>query len=628
MSRLTSAIARGAERIGLDNGRLSRRLLAWFLLFSLVPLLATNAVGYQRSRTILQSLIERELDAIAATEADHVRDRVDRQVLMLQAIVSGNDFLAAGAMRAQGQDAGEMGTVANRTALTRFLDHKLNELPGFESVYLVTAGGRVAAFAGPRAAVVSTPPWTDANSRFIERFRRDDNGSQPEFRIAAPIRNRYGEAIAYLGASVNLQGFKEFLQIPPHLAGHVEGFVVDESGRPLFVSHPHVTIDYAAELSSPLIHRPAGSHERYHAADGEDVIGSIAAVPGYPWRFITEVPTSEAFGALRRLGGISLALELLLVGMLISVALIVARDIVAPVRSLVTATRKVADGKLDTRIANTQQDEIGELQRAFNDMTAALSETTARVRELHQEEIQRAAQLATVGELASGVAHEVKNPVIGIAHGLDLVRRRVGRDPVVAPIMDEMARQLARIQQTLQELLTFARPATPTLGPVGGNELVDRAIRLVQPAADRAGVQINVQKDASIPRILADEEMLHQALVNVLMNAVQATPSGGLVTVGTSRQNDDVQIEINDTGRGIAESNLELVFKPFFTTRHMGTGLGLSITREIVQRHGGSVTLSSQPGAGTTVRVRLPISAARAGAAPAARPALEEAHAS
>lgn len=628
MSRLSSAIARGAERIGLDNGRLSRRLLAWFLLFSLVPLLATNAVGYQRSRAILQTMIERELDAIAETEADHVRDRVDRQVLMLQAIVSGNDFLAAGAMRAQGQNAGEMGTVADRTALTRFLEHKLNELPGFESVYLVTAGGRVAAFAGPRDAVVNSPPWTDANARFIERFRRADGGSQPEFRIAAPVRNRYGEAIAYLGASVNLAGFKEFLQIPPHLAGHVEGFIVDDVGRPLFVSHPHVAVDYAAALTSPLIHLPVGTHQRYRSSEGDDVIGSIAAVPGYPWRFITEVPTSEAFGALRRLGGISLVLELLLVVILISVALVVARDIVAPVRSLVTATRKVADGKLDTRIVNTQQDEIGELQRAFNDMTAALSETTARVRELHQEEIQRAAQLATVGELASGVAHEVKNPVIGIAHGLDLVRRRLGRDPVVTPIMDEMARQLSRIQQTLQELLTFARPATPTLGPVGANELVDRAIRLVQPAAERAGLQIDVRKDASIPRILADEEMLHQALVNVLMNAVQATPPGGLVTVTTSRRNDDVQIEISDTGRGIAASDLEFVFKPFFTTRHMGTGLGLSITREIVQRHGGTVTLVSQPGAGTTLTLRLPIYATRAVAVGAGSAALEEAHAS
>src|SRR5207245_593858 len=110
-----------------------------------------------------------------------------------------------------------------------------------------------------------------------------------------------------------------------------------------------------------------------------------------------------------------------------------------------------------------QNDEIGELGAAFNEMTAELEDTTARVTELHHREIERASQLATVGELASGIAHEIRNPVVGVSNGLDLVRRRVGDDPTLRPITDEMARQLARIEQAMQELLTFARPATPTL---------------------------------------------------------------------------------------------------------------------------------------------------------------------
>jgi signal transduction histidine kinase len=249
-------------------------------------------------------------------------------------------------------------------------------------------------------------------------------------------------------------------------------------------------------------------------------------------------------------------------------------------------------------------------------MTSALADTTARVSELHQKEIERASQLATVGELASGVAHEIKNPVVGVAHGLDMVRRHMGHDPALAPIMDEMARQLTRVQGDLQGLLTFARPATPSLAPVSAADLVERAIRLVQPAAERSGVRISVLPDPTLPPFSADEEMLHQALVNLLINAVQATPSGGQITVTARATEGWVELAIADTGRGIAASELDLVFKPFYTTRHTGTGLGLSITREIAQRHGGVVTVESGVGTGTTVTVRLPIRAVDAEAEP------------
>jgi signal transduction histidine kinase len=123
-----------------------------------------------------------------------------------------------------------------------------------------------------------------------------------------------------------------------------------------------------------------------------------------------------------------------------------------------------------------------------------------------------------------------------------------------------------------------------------------------------------------LPSFLADEEMLHQALVNVVMNAVQATASGGRVTVSASAGHDQVHIVVADTGRGIAPEILDAVFKPFFTTRHTGTGLGLPITREIVQRHGGSVSIESRVGIGTIVSIQLPLAST-----PAAEPLMEAA---
>ena len=588
------------------RGRLNVRLLAWFLLFSLVPLVLTNAVGYQRSEAIIERLVENYLTAISQVQSQHVRDRIDHNRSLLEAITAGNDFLAAGATRADGRDAGQMGMVATRVAIEEYLRRKFDELAVFQALSLTTVGGHVVATAG-RPEYLTTAVAGDRPPPFSSDILKRPEGARPIFRLSVPVRHDGQQPNAYLTGTVSMPGSQDFLQIPPHLAGHVESFIVDEGGWPLFVSHPHGSVDYAASLMSPLIGMPSGSRARYRDVQGTEVIGTITDIQGYPWRFIAQVPAAEALGPLRELRNLSLGMEIVFVGLLIATAWIVARDIVAPLSRLVDATRRVGKGDLGVRVVVRQPDELGELERAFNEMASALADTTARVKELHQREIERASQLATVGELASGVAHEIKNPVVGVSHGLDLVRRRIGDDPVLLPIMDEMGRQLQRIQQTLQELLAFARPATPMLAPVSVNHVVERALRLVAPVAQQARVELNVSGDPSPQRLLADEDMLYQALVNVLMNAIEATTAGGAVTVLTRHADTEVFIEVLDTGKGIPAEDLERVFKPFFTTRHTGTGLGLPISREIIQRHSGHLTLESREGEGTTVTIRLPI---------------------
>jgi len=608
----------------LRRSRLKRRLLAWFLLFSLAPLLVTNAVGYGRTSVILRRFVERYVSTFAETQAQHVHDRVERTTLMLGAIVAGNEFLASGALRALGRPAGEMGTVSSPVAIERFLQHKLEEAAELDAIYLFTPDGRVVGAAGTADAVVTTPPAEAHIPSVSAMVHGSGTAAEPLFRFVVPVRGADETVLAFLGATLNVNGFHKLVEVPPVTEGPIATFIVDDLGRPLFVSRDLPDVDFTSSLATPLDTLPAGAVEQYANREGEDVIATVAAIPGLPWRFVAELPSAQAFGDLQNLRGLSLILELLLAVLLGVIAWLVARDIVEPVGRLVHATRRVALGDLSARVDIRQRDEMGELGHAFNQMTTALADTTSRVRQLHEHEIERASQLATVGELASGVAHEIKNPVVGVAHGLDLVRRHRGPDPELDPIMDEMSRQLTRVQQTLQELLTFARPAVPTLAPVSANDIVARAIRLLQPTADRAGVRIEVWVDPSLPRFDADAEMLYQALVNVFLNALQATPCGGRINVMTRATANRVEMTIADTGRGIPPETLGSVFKPFFTTRHTGTGLGLFITREIAQRHGGGVTLVSTVGVGTTVTLHVPLHRARrpvareAGAVPVA----------
>jgi HAMP domain-containing protein len=186
-------------------------------------------------------------------------------------------------------------------------------------------------------------------------------------------------------------------------------------------------VDFTAPLATPLATLPRGAFERYTDRRGNEVIGTVAAIPGLPWRFIAELPTVQAFGDLQNLRRLSLVLELLFAVLLSATAWFVARGIVAPLGRLVDATRRVGHGDLSVRVNIRQRDEIGELGHAFNEMTTALADTTSRVRELHELEIERASQLRHGRRAASGVAHEIANPVVGVAHGLDLVRRYVTR---------------------------------------------------------------------------------------------------------------------------------------------------------------------------------------------------------
>ncbi|HSG47660.1 MAG TPA: ATP-binding protein, partial [Longimicrobiales bacterium] len=251
------------------------------------------------------------------------------------------------------------------------------------------------------------------------------------------------------------------------------------------------------------------------------------------------------------------------------------------------------------------RNEIGELAEAFNEMTSELAVASTRVKELHQREIERAGQLATVGELASGVAHEIKNPVVGISNGLDLILRRV-TDPDLKPIAREIRRQLRRIEGAVNDLLTFARPREPRFAPLSVMEVIRRAVTLVEPGAGRRDVEIVVREEEPLPPIRGDAELLQQGLVNLLVNAVAFSPPNREVTVVVGRQEGEIRIRVQDRGPGMRPETMSRIFKPFFTTRASGTGLGLPITRGIAERHGGRLEVESEWGEGTTFLLTLP----------------------
>lgn len=237
-----------------------------------------------------------------------------------------------------------------------------------------------------------------------------------------------------------------------------------------------------------------------------------------------------------------------------------------------------------------------------------LSEQARRQREAlqeQQEQLIRSDRLATVGELAAGLAHELRNPLAGIAGALRVLGSQLPPDEGRQVLLSDVQAQIVRMNKTLTDLLDHARPAEPRRISIDINALLEHSLRFFP----RGNIEIVRDFETPLPALSADPNLLHQAFLNILVNARQAMPAGGRLTLKTrlaETPHRRVHVRISDTGVGIDREHLSRIFQPFFTTKSQGTGLGLAIASRVVEQHGGRVTVESSPGAGTTFTIALP----------------------
>jgi PAS domain S-box-containing protein len=226
-----------------------------------------------------------------------------------------------------------------------------------------------------------------------------------------------------------------------------------------------------------------------------------------------------------------------------------------------------------------------------------------------EREQARVEQLARFGELAAGLAHEIKNPLAGIQGAVDiLLQRRDAHDPERI-VLENVRREVQRINNTVQMLLERARPRTLNFHPTSINETAQQAVSLARAglsAERRHRICIEFIPAATAPVLPVDAAQLEDAILNLILNAVEAIESEGAVTVRVKHEDQHIVIEVADTGRGIAEEDLQRIFSPFYTTQPNGTGLGLPAVRRIARAHGGRVEVVSTPGNGATFAIRLP----------------------
>ncbi|MBI2091084.1 MAG: GAF domain-containing protein, partial [Deltaproteobacteria bacterium] len=258
-------------------------------------------------------------------------------------------------------------------------------------------------------------------------------------------------------------------------------------------------------------------------------------------------------------------------------------------------------------------DEDLELLSTLGNQAAVAIENARLYENLKQSQsiIRRADRLASLGQLTAGLAHEIRNPLVAIRTFTQLLPERY-QDPEFRSSFQALAmKEVDRICGLVNDLLSFARPSAPNVSAENVNEIVESIARILETEAKEKGVQIYRRLAPSLPKIFVDKEQIKQVCMNVILNAIQAIDGRGVVQISThmfakSGGEQFVQIGIRDSGLGIAEKDLENIFNPFFTTKKEGSGLGLSISHQIVQEHGGYITVESKAGEGTTFFINLP----------------------
>jgi two-component system nitrogen regulation sensor histidine kinase NtrY len=308
----------------------------------------------------------------------------------------------------------------------------------------------------------------------------------------------------------------------------------------------------------------------------------------------------ELEGSLRRTG-IFVAAGGILLGMLLTWW--ATAQITRPVRRLAESAGKVAAGNWDTTVEIVSGDEIGKLARAFNRMTHQLVEQRQR--------LLQAERVAAWRELARRLAHELKNPLFPLQITVENMQRARERYP---DQFDEVFREgtatllaeLANLKQIIGRFSDFAKMPAPEMQPLDFNALTAETMRLFDAQLTNARVTANLQLDPRLHAIPADHEQMTRVLRNLVLNAVDAMPQGGTLTVRTTAlPNGGVRLEISDTGQGLTPEECERLFTPYYTTKTHGTGLGLAIVQSVISDHQGRISVESQPGKGATFRIEL-----------------------
>lgn len=319
----------------------------------------------------------------------------------------------------------------------------------------------------------------------------------------------------------------------------------------------------------------------------------------------------KKFDEIKTSSTVNFAVITILIAMVaVGISLYLLNMIIQPVRTLVKASESVINGNYDAHIEIESEDEIGYLCYTFNQMIDAIKERDRKLKEQTQDQILQSEKLASLGRLASGIAHEINNPLTAILTYSSLLLEDL-KDTDFEEDLRVIIKETLRCRDIVRNILDFARSTKPDIKRTNINGLINEVLLILEKHVNFHNIVINKELDPDVPDMYIDENQFKSVINNLAMNAADAMPQGGTLTVKTryNFHNDSITIIVSDTGTGIKEEHLDKIFDPFFTTKEQGkgTGLGLAVTYGIIKRYHGAIDVQSEMGKGTIFTITFPL---------------------
>jgi signal transduction histidine kinase len=563
-----------------------KKFIAIYLFFGLTPLLVISYQSFHSASASLEKHSNRQLADLAAKTASQSRQR-HQEILKDIDLLAGYPFIQLSFLQFSfGQ---RLETVLFK--LTRY--KRQNDL--YSRISLISLDGElILSVAGDneRRSAANIDRDRMRLAALTDNYSSGVLPDHPEGPLLIFTKRVYDfehptVPVGLLAFYIRLDSLTRFVEELDESSDTI-GFVYDHYLETFLQQRP-LPLD-----ARPYLPKPVSSEIRIVEHEGYKLC--LAGIPDLHWTVGFTLPTDVLFGDILALKRTSLSFALAIAAFALLTTLFFVRRITDPIQQLTRGAQEFSEGNLAHRISIQGEGEMRRLGEEFNAMAQKLA---AREKQLRTVD-----RLASLGILAAGVAHEVRNPLAGMKSCAQLMQRKA-ISPEVAGLAGDINEEIQRLDAIVRQLLEFARPGEAARAQVALAPILERSLEMTRSALEKADIDI-VRETTAVPEVFVDPGQVQQILLNLILNAAQAMPTGGALQISLQPEAEEVMLAIADSGCGIAPEHLNHIFDPFFTLNPGGTGLGLSVAHALMEENAIRWQVTSRPGEGTVFRLLFP----------------------
>jgi len=599
---------------------LRAKLVFIFLILALVPLVTIGWFSLKITEELIVSMVVRQLQNVAVDKVALLEHWLNERQADLS-VIAGTSLLQS----------------LNPELMVPYLDLIRHNYGVYKELAVISAAGDVVCSSREGFAPLNTienPVYQVRNSLYVSDITYAPEEKESTFHIAAPIFNDSETLAGTVYGRVGTNKIVFFI-LNVSLGKTGECYLVDKDGR--FLAHKDPSRILKENISQTgsfrNIFQKRDSKKAYLDYRGIEVLGTSLNVQGKDWYIVVEQDRDEAFHSVKNLKYIVFLTIFIGIGSAMMLTWLISHHIVKPIRILSKFAGYIADSKFDEEIIKSnRQDEIGRLYHAFNNMSVKLKarqdnlvlKVELKEAELKETDIilrktkllaERSEKFAAMGRMGAAVAHEIRTPLTSLKLFLESAQDRIEQSVEDEEDFSIAMQQIKRIEGTINRFLDFTKPRDLIYSEIDIPELINDVLFVIKPLVNRQECTLSINVVESLPKISGDRKLLAEALINVLVNALESIPEHGTVSVASSVEHlemngtvrTSIRIDVSDTGLGIAEERIDNIFEPFFTTKASGTGLGLPLVLNTIRSHGGIIRVKSKIQQGTTFSILLPL---------------------